>query len=180
MGSHLGTHLDAPRHFIKNGRTVEQIPLSTLVGKSLLLNFSKLNNSTEISKELLKKKIFEIVKTEEIPKILTLRFDWTDKYYKTKKFYTKHPFLSSEACEWLVKKKINTLAMDTPQPDNPKNCMGTINDAINHKILLKKNITIVEYLTNLKKIKSNIFTIVISPLKIKGLDGCPIRCFAIV
>ena len=46
--------------------------------------------------------------------------------------------------------------MDTPQPDNP-NDKNFAHDGINHKILLSNNVLIVEYLTNLKKIKKKTF-----------------------
>ena len=41
IGTHTGTHIDAPRHFIKNGKTVEKINLNWLCGEALLLDFSK-------------------------------------------------------------------------------------------------------------------------------------------
>ena len=48
-----------------------------------------------------------------------------------------------------------------------------------HKILLGANITIVEGLTNLDKLKHNKVTFVAAPLKIENGDGCPCRAFAI-
>ena len=116
------------------------------------------------------------IKVED--KILIFRFDWTDKYYESKIFYTDHPYLSSEVCRWIVKNKIRFIGMDTPQPDNP-NDKNIMHDGINHKILLSNNILIVEYLTNLKKIKKNSFLFSGAPLNIKNSDGSPLRAIGI-
>jgi len=70
------------------------------------------------------------------------------------------------------------IGLDCPQPDNPLNSFGSKNDAENHKILLKNNIIILEYLINLKKIKKKKFELFVCPLKIKNGDGAPSRCFA--
>jgi len=69
--------------------------------------------------------------------------------------------------------------LDTPQPDNPKNGRHAPKDAPNHKILLSKDIYIVEYLINLKDLQSDSVFLVVAPLKIKDGDGAPVRCFAI-
>ena len=41
IGSHLGTHIDAPRHFIKNGKTIDQYDISHFCGYAILINLSK-------------------------------------------------------------------------------------------------------------------------------------------
>ncbi|KAF8870881.1 hypothetical protein BD779DRAFT_1578461 [Infundibulicybe gibba] len=40
MGSHTGTHIDAPSHFIPGGKTIDQIPLSLLIGPALVINLT--------------------------------------------------------------------------------------------------------------------------------------------
>ena len=37
IGSHTGTHLDAPAHYLENGTTIERIPLDTLIGTCFIL-----------------------------------------------------------------------------------------------------------------------------------------------
>ena len=51
FGTHCGTHIDAPRHFIDNGKTVDHLPLSQLIGKATLINLSRSKHFSEISKE---------------------------------------------------------------------------------------------------------------------------------
>jgi len=69
--------------------------------------------------------------------------------------------------------------MDTPQPDNPKNDRQSDIDAPCHKIFLRNNVIIVEYLTNIRNITTQTVELVVAPLKIKDGDGSPVRCFAI-
>ncbi|MBB1485635.1 cyclase family protein [Oceanospirillum sediminis] len=173
LGTHTGTHIDAPRHFIPDGKTVEQISMEQCVGYALVLDFSHLPDFHEISREELESS----VGSNSVERVI-FRFDW-DKHLGTNKYYSDHPFLSESACEFLVEKGCKLIALDTPQPDNPKNGRFSIKDAPNHKILLGSDILIVEYLINIKLIKSTITTLVVAPLKIASGDGAPVRCFAI-
>ena len=60
LGTHTGTHVDAPRHFINRGKTIESIPLETLCGEAIILDFSKFplkkRNTNRRSKEKAGKK----------------------------------------------------------------------------------------------------------------------------
>lgn len=174
LGTHTGTHVDAPLHFIKNGETIENIPLETFVGTASVLDFSDAKDFHEIHTEELKKKI-----NGRTMDRLIFRFDWDIRALGTNRYYSDHPFLSEQACEWLAHHGCRLIALDTPQPDNPKNGRGAEKDAPNHRILLGKNTIIVEYLVNLRNIRQPTVELVVAPLKIKGSDGAPARCFAI-
>lgn len=174
IGSHSGTHVDAPRHFIKNGYTIDKFPPEMFCGNAILLNFSGIKKKTKISIKDVKLKLNKKIIRK---KILIFRFDWTDKFYGKKNFYTDHPYLSTELCKWLVKEGVKIIGLDTPQPDDPNNKLAK-NDGINHKILLSKNILIIEYLTNLKNIKKENFYFYGFPINIKDADGSPLRAIA--
>ncbi|TLX45932.1 cyclase [Pseudoalteromonas phenolica] len=173
LGTHTGTHIDAPRHFIKGGSTVEQISLEQLNGKATLLNLTHLPKKHEITRNELVQAL-----NNQCPERLVCRFDW-DLQLNTNEYYTDHAFFSESACQWLVDNGCKLIALDTPQPDNPLNGRGAEKDAPNHKILLGAGVVIVEYLVNLSAIKTNEFTLIVAPLKLKDGDGAPARCFAI-
>jgi arylformamidase len=173
MGTHTGTHIDAPRHFIEGGQTVESIPLDQLIGSAVVLNFSHLEKYHEITLGELKKAL-----DGEEPERIIFRFDWSE-YLQTPEYYVSHPFLSEAAARYLVEIGVKLIAMDSPMPDNPKDGKGTENDSPVHKILLGNNIIIVEYLTNLSSITRKQVDLVVAPLKIKDGDGSPARCFII-
>lgn len=173
FGTHTGTHIDAPRHFIKGGKTADEIPLEILTGEAVVLDFSHLAKKHEITVNELKDQL-----NGRKPVRLILRYDW-DEYLGTPEYYRTHPFLSDEAAQFMAESGVKLVAMDSPMPDNPLNGRGTDNDSPVHKILLSNEVVIVEYLTNLKQIKSDLVHLVVAPLKIKEADGAPARCFAI-
>jgi arylformamidase len=173
LGTHTGTHIDAPRHFVEGGKTVENIPLDILVGPSLIIDFSYLDKYHEITVAEIKEKL-----NGRSPQRVLFRFDWSD-FIKTPEYYIGHPFLSEDAAQYLVDIGVQLIGMDSPMPDNPKNGKDTIKDSPVHKILLKNEVVILEYLTNLRAISNEEVELVVAPLKIKDGDGSPARCFVI-
>lgn len=173
LGTHTGTHIDAPAHFIKGGVTVDKIPLTYLIGPAVVLDFSKRERNKilcEDFKSLLKK-------YENVERLL-LRYDWSEKWGK-EEYYKDYPFLSFEACKYLIEHGIKLIGMDTPSPDNPENKYGSENDSPNHKLLLGSGVIILEYLCNMKEITKEEVDVLILPLKIKESDGAPCRCVVI-
>jgi len=172
FGSHCGTHMDAPLHFIKNGKAIRDIPLAKLIGKVTLVDFTDLAENTSITAAMLKR-------IKITPKII-FKFGW-GKHWNHQKFYQGYPFLSAEAAKYLVSKKVELLAMDSPSPDDSRIKLtpavrGTSADSPIHKILLKAGIVLVEYVANLDAVTDyRGWTIAVLPLKIRNADGCPAR-----
>jgi kynurenine formamidase len=173
LGTHIGTHADAPRHFIRNGSTIDEIALDVLVGPATVADFTVCEPLQCIDVSDLKQKLGDAV-----PARLILRTGWSE-YFGNMKFYNEYPFLSERAAQWLVEKGVRLVAMDTPSPDNPAHSRGTPKDSPNHKVLLGAGVVLVEYLTNLQSLTSAEVELIVMPLKLKGCDGSPIRCVAI-
>jgi arylformamidase len=168
IGTHTGTHIDAPLHFIKNGNSIEKIPLTKLVGEVSIVDFSSMECNHSISKKDLSQVIFS--------KKIIFKFGWEERWNKME-FYENYPYFSEEAANFLVSKGIELIGYDTPSPDNSlKNNEGI--DSPIHKIFLKNNIILLEYIANLSKIKNvENWKIVVAPMKIEGSDGSPSRVF---
>ena len=115
LGTHTGTHVDAPRHFIPNGKTIENTDLNIYYGPCRVLDFTDLEDKTEITKQMLIKRI-----GANFPQRIIFRFDW-DKRLNSLEYYSHHPYLSEESCHWLVERGIVLVGTDAPMPDNPKN-----------------------------------------------------------
>jgi arylformamidase len=173
LGTHIGTHADAPRHFIPNGRTIDEIPLDLLMGPAVVADFALCGPLQEIDISDLKQRL-----GNQVPARLILRTGWSE-YFGNMKFYNEYPFLSQAAAQWLVDEGVRLLAMDTPSPDNPAHSCGTAQDSPNHKVLLSAGVLLVEYLANLKELTSSEVELIVMPLKLKGCDGSPARCVAI-
>jgi len=166
ISSHVGTHIDAPRHFLEQGVTLDKVPLDRLIGKARLLNFSH-----KKAKELITRKEIESYDSVISPDdIIILRTDWYEKFPSHEYGYD-NPNVSTKAVEYLIQKKIKMLGVESPTlnwEDNPNA----------HKILLNAGILLVEGLAYLDKIRTETFTFYAIPLKIKDIDGFPVRAFA--
>ena len=172
LSTHTGTHIDAPFHFVKNGKKIHEITPERLVNEAVLIRIGK-NSNRSISKTDIQN--FE-QKNGKIESGSTVIFHTGWQKNLNKKFYfTENPGLSVSAAKYLVSKKINMVGIDSPSID-----LGTDSKFSVHHVLAKNNILIVENLANLNKIKSNNFHLITSPLKLKNATGSPIRAFGFV
>jgi len=173
LGTHTGTHVDAPRHFVPEGATVDQLPLDILVGPARLIDLSGLPPGSAVGVAEL-----EAALGEARPERLLLRYDWSDRYVD-QGFYRNHSYLTVDAAEWLVARGVRLIGMDTPMPDNPEHGRGSELDSPIHKILLGNGVVLVEYLRNLDELRGPDVDLVVLPLNVVGGDGAPARCIAI-
>jgi arylformamidase len=171
FGSHSGTHMDAPLHFIRGGRSIDQIPLEQLIGPVTILNLSDVPEKTEITRDMLRDRRIS-------PRVI-FNFGW-GRHWGTEKFYRDYPSFSREAAEYLISRQVRVVAMDTPSPDRggalDPGILGSEADSPVHKLFLKKGVIIIEYVANLDSVRDlSGWTMVGLPLRIKGADGSPIR-----
>ena len=172
LGTHIGTHIDAPRHFIPGGKTVESIPLDLLVGTARVVRLRGCSIKQELQIDDLRK-----VLGREKPKRLILDLGWS-KHWGTMNFYTDHAFLSNDCAQWLVDRGVRLLGMDTPQMDSPDHGRNSGNDSPVHKIMLGQGVIFLEYMNNLAKVRTDHVELYVLPLNILGADGAPCRCIA--
>ena len=174
LGTHTGTHIDAPRHFIPGGATVDQLPLGQLVGPASVLDLTGFSAGMEVGADDLKRAL----DGRPVARVL-MRFDWC-RTLGTMGYYNDSPFLSEEAAQWLVDNGCRLLGMDTAMPDNPKNGRNGPKDSPNHKILLGSGVVLLEYMVNLAALDCSEVYLVVAPLKIRDGDGAPVRAFAVL
>lgn len=174
MGTHCGTHVDAPRHFIPNGATIDQLLADVFVGSATIVDFTH----AEAFQEMQVADFEKALGTRRVERLI-MRFDWSD-HWDAFKFYSEQPYISGGAAKWLVDRGVKLLGMDTPQADSPKNGPGSERDSPVHKILLGAGIIKLEYMTNLRELRATDFELIALPLKIRGADGAPVRCIGIV
>ncbi len=170
LSSHTGTHLDAPYHFKKDGMKIHQIPLARLMGNAILIKIKKLKDQAISKKDIIN---FE-KKNGKIPNHSSIVFftGW-QKNLKKNIYFKNNPGLSKSAAKYLVLKNVNLVGIDSPSID-----LGIDKSFSVHKIFAKKNILIVENLSNLEKIPNSDFQFTILPLKLKNATGSPVRAIA--
>lgn len=172
FGTHTGTQVDAPLHFIKDGKSIDQVPLDTLLGPVKIFDFTHKKPGEFVSREELE--------ALELGDRILFYFGW-DKIWPHKKYYDAYPWFNEGAAKYLVEKGVKLIGFDTPSPDDPSTklegeLLGTEQDSPIHKILLGNDVIIAEYLANLGTLDSlDGWTLAALPLKITGADGSPAR-----
>lgn len=175
LGSHTGTHIDAPSHFIKDGQTIDQTDLNTLIGDGIVLNLSHKKSGEEITDRDL-----EIAaKGIELKPRILIYTGWGDIAWNTPHYSSGRPYLSTEAAKWLVDKAAILVGVDFSDPENPKEFKyGHISPM--HTYFFEHQVIIIENLCNLGKIVNQNINLIALPLLIKDSDGSPARVVAII
>ncbi|KAJ7579320.1 putative cyclase [Mycena floridula] len=165
LGSHTGTHIDAPAHFFADGKTIDQIPLASLCCPAIVIDLSYKKEREEITWNDLSAHAAEM----NSKMMLLLRTDWS-RYWGSEK-YLDHPFLTRDAAERIVATGISVVGIDTFSPDNSTD-FGV------HQVILGSGGIIAENLTNLASLKTG-YLVNLIPLNLRDADGSPVRAFAV-
>jgi len=190
VGSHTGTHIDAPSHFFEDGVTVDRVPLERLIGPAVVIDLSgQLGPRQTIEWGNLEKwegKMRDIVQAQSqkdgraAGSMLLIRTGW-DQHWGTDTYFD-HPFLSKEAAQRILATGITLIGVDTLSPDEtvlPSEAIPEpVFDFSVHNVVLGVGFLIAENLTNLGRIADGQWIVNLLPLKIGGCDGSPIRACA--
>lgn len=173
MGSHTGTHLDAPSHTVVGGRTLDQVTLEELVGEALVLRIPGLSEREPIDVARLE----AAGVPESVPKIVVIHTAW-DQHFGTDT-YLRHPFLTREAAQLLVDRGMHLLAVDTLNPDFTP-LEGDDADAADfpvHEVVLGGDGLIVENVRGLEAVADRV-QLGFFALRLGKVDGSPVRAVA--
>ena len=169
LSSHVGTHVEFPFHHRKDGMSAADYPLDRLVGDAVLLNFAHKRKDEEITRQEIVDSGVELRRGD----IVLIRTDM-HKLWKTPRAHDR-PVLSIEATRYLVEEVgIHCIGTDATGLE-----VRGRNDQPVHQMLFKHDVAMVESLTNLDKLRSARFQIIILPLMVEGLDACPVRVVAL-
>ncbi len=181
LGSHTGTHIDAPYHFLAHGKKIDELPVERFVGEGVLVDVSAKTDRALILTADIEPYQTEIASGD----FVILKTGW-DRFFGTSRYY-RHPYLSPEAARHLVKLGVSLIGIDALNIDPtyhqvtdlvlPANDLPDENEYGYpvHDILLGNDILIVENLCNLDKITQIKGVYSFLPLKIADSDGSPIR-----
>lgn len=161
LGSHCGTHIDAPLHMIPGGNGVEAMPLEHFYGpcRVLTLPVAVIGERMLMEQEI-----------EEGERIL-LRTDPKGERCNGERFNPS--VLSVRAAQYLAERRIRLLGIDAPTVENMELCGGEI-----HRILMRAGIAILEGL-RLNEAKRERYLLSALPLNLPGENGAPCRAVLI-
>ncbi len=158
---HVGTHVDAPRHFIESGSTVEQLPLEVMVGDAFV---ACLPEAREITAGVLAG-----LNLPEGMERLLLRTRNSKLWAEEKtEFMKDYAALTDDGARWIVEQQIRLIGVDYVSVQRYGDGPQT------HQILLEADIVILEGL-NLADVKAGWYELICLPLKLVDADGAPAR-----
>ncbi len=163
MHSHTATHVDAPSHFLKDGKTIDQIRLDRLIGQARVIDLMTVMNA--ISADDLAR--YEI----RVDEIILLRTT-NSAAGITDAFNKDFIYLDPSGAQYLADKKVKAVGIDYLGIERGDSEHTT------HTILMKADIVVIEGLRLFHTPTDNYFMVCL-PLALIGIDAAPARAILI-
>jgi arylformamidase len=155
LGTHTGTHIDAPNHFLPGGTGADEVPLEHLIGPARVI---EIENTSAVTEAEIRK---HNVRHSERLLFKTLN---SKRCWNGSEFISNSVSLAEDAASYLA--ELNTLAVgiDYLSAGSPEV----------HRILFGAGVAIIEGL-NLSEVSPGEYEFLCLPLRITGADGAPAR-----
>ncbi len=171
MGSHTGTHLDAPRHFIQDGIGIDKILPNKLIGEAYVADLSRKSIGSGITSQDLKRNLEEKISRDDIVVIYT----GCSEHWGDESINRDYTYLTGDAADYLVSKKVRAVGIDFLSVEKFK-----APEPVAHKTLLANGIFIIESLSSaLKQFVGERILLICMPIKLQDGDGAPSRVVAV-
>jgi len=160
-GVHVGTHVDAPVHFLDGAGAVEAMPLDVLIGRAFVAD---LRRATRIDAEALDQAHIP-------PRVRRILFRTRNSEFwrrGEKTFQSGFVAVDASGAEWLVRRKVRLVGVDYLSVAPYKDSRPT------HQILLAAGVVILEGV-DLSRVPPGAYLLYCLPMKLVGSDGAPAR-----
>jgi arylformamidase len=159
LGTHTGTHVDAPRHFIDDGAGVDTLPLNLLIGRARVIEISRRGaiNADDLESAGLREDLRVLFKTSN------------SALWNSDVFHEDYTHLSETGARYLVDQGVKVVGVDYLSIEQFKKP-----GAPAHKALLSNGVIIIEGL-NLAEAEPGMYEMYCLPLRVAGGDGAPAR-----
>ena len=165
-GVHIGTHIDAPHHFMNDGRTIEQLPLDVLTGPCYVI---QLPDGVEAITA-------EALDGMSLPKdVKRVLFGTSNSRFWSRgetKFQEDFVAVTEDGAQWLVDQGLQLVGVDYLS-------VAPYNDSVpTHRTLLQAGVIVVEGM-DLSVVPRGFYDLYCLPLKLLGAEGAPARAILI-
>lgn len=169
FSSHIGTHIDAPSHFIENGKNLDELDVSYFFGKAYTIDCSYLNEITKA----------ELLAVEDKIRYADFLLFFTGKQYQWgKESYLKNlTVMTKKASIWLSQHQIKGIGADAISHDKIDADASKGETYVHYDFLSREKI-LIENLNNLDQIVGKFVNFVCLPLYYESSDGSPSRAVA--
>jgi len=169
---HCGTHVDAPFHFLPQGRDISRVEPEKLMGPGVLIDASKKHTEEPVTAGMLEEQLQmqgDSLTEGDIVLIRCWPHEWgTEGYFAC-------GALDTSAADFLIEKKVKAVGVDTISVD----CLEDKRRPV-HLKLLQEEIIPIETLVNLHLLPRNNFEFIALPLPLKGGSASPVRAVAVL
>jgi arylformamidase len=158
--AHIGTHMDAPRHYLEGAAGIETTPIAAGIGRARVIEIHdpEAIRTSELEPHRLAKGERVLFKTRN-----------SERCWKTDHFQTNYIYIAPEAAHYLAERGVQTVGVDYLSVGGFES-----GGPETHRILLQAGIWIIEGLM-LEHVEPGEYELVCLPLKIIGGDGAPAR-----
>jgi arylformamidase len=158
--THIGTHMDAPRHYLAGAAGIESMPIPAAIGRARVIEIRdpEMIRTSELKLHRLAKGERVLFKTRN-----------SSQAWKSDEFQKKYVHIDPDAARYLVECCVQTVGVDYLSVGGFES-----SGAETHRILLEAGIWIIEGL-QLEHVEPGEYELVCLPLKIVGGDGAPAR-----
>lgn len=167
IGSHTGTHIDAPRHFVADGATVEQLPIEMFVGRTRVMDLTHIGDRTITAADIESKGL------DGVTRVL-FRTTNSDKRITKKEFSTDWVGVGPCAAQLLVDSGVQLVGIDYVTVEAPEHSV----EWPTHHILCGNNVIILEG-AKVGQIPDGEYFMCCLPMRLKGSEGAATRTILI-
>jgi kynurenine formamidase len=185
MPEHFGTHLDAPRHFVPNGESVDRIPIGKLFAPAVVIDVSSSVKQDADYRVTVKDIETWTSRHGAIPSgaLVFFRTGWDKRWPSQEKYMNADaegvlhfPGLSLEAASFVLNRGQPVgIGIDTASVD-----YGPSKDCPVHSLTMRAGIYHLENVANLDRVPATGFNVIALPLKLGGGSGAPTRVVALI
>jgi arylformamidase len=158
---HVGTHIDAPRHFLQEGMTVDQVSLNSLIGPAQVCHLPD-------SKHISSMELDSLSLSQNSRRLLFRTQNSEPRAMGTSHFCKDYVALTDDAARWLADHEVCLVGIDYLSVERYGD------DSLIHQILLEAGIVILEGL-NLADVAPGDYELICLPLYLVGSEGAPAR-----
>ena len=158
--AHIGTHMDAPRHFLAHGHGIESMPLDATIGPARVIAIH--------DPDLIRVKELEPHRLAAGERVL-FKTRNSEHLWKTNDFHERFVHIPQDTAAYLANLKVRTVGLDYLSVGGYET-----DSAETHRALLGAGIWLIEGL-NLGHVEPGEYELVCLPLKLVGSDGAPAR-----
>ena len=169
--SHIGTHIEAPYHLLKDRGDLAALPLERLTGAAVIVDLRDAPRGAAIDRERVQRAAGKAggIRAGDIVfcNLGGASFYGTDQYRLT-------PYFAPEAIAWLIGQGMKMMGVDATGVEVPGS-----EEHVNHRALFEKDVPLIENLANLNNLTQSRVEVFALPIAVRGLEAFPLRVIAI-